>query len=85
MTTWNYRIIHLDLASPTETWLEIREVYYDETGTTTGWTEKAAGVGGNDAAEIAGVLELMRDALDKSVLKESDLDQPIPSDNGKQS
>lgn len=71
--SWNYRIIHLDLASPTETWLEIREVYYDETGKVTGWTGKAAGVVGNDTDEITGVLDLMRGALDKPVLKESEL------------
>jgi hypothetical protein len=71
--SWNYRIVHLDLASPDETWMEIREVYYDETGKITSWTAETAGVGGDDLTEIAGVLELMRGALEKPVLKESDL------------
>ena len=73
MSTFNYRVIRLDLASPSEIFMEIREVYYDDEGKITAWTLKAAGVGGDDTAEIAGVLELMRGALDNPVLKESEM------------
>lgn len=71
--SWNYRIVHLDLASPNETWMEIREVYYDEAGRVIGWTEKAAGVCGNNAAELGRVLDTLRDALGKPTLQEREL------------
>lgn len=72
---WNYRVI--EFVDPHEgPWTAIHEVYYDEAGKPNGYAEQPAQVlsfddGGNQR-ELAWVLDRMRDALAKPVLRESD-------------
>ena len=64
---WNFRLVRMtDERWPDETWLEVREVYYNEdepVGHTT------ASVCGDNPEEIAEQLEKMQLALGKPVLE----------------
>ena len=77
MARWNYRVI--EFIDPNEgPWRSIHEVHYDEKGKPTSYTEEPARVvsfddGGNER-ELSWVLDRMRDALGKPVLRESDFD-----------
>lgn len=65
MTHWNYRVmIHPDVKGD-EVYQAIHEVYYDDDGKVTGWTDSPISVGGED---VAWVLDRMREALEKPVL-----------------
>lgn len=86
MGTWNYRVIEFVTPSiegaPEARWRAIHEVYYDENGRPSGYTESPAVIGWDtdegDSAPFS-ILERMSVALTKPVLIESDFHsgQPI--------
>jgi hypothetical protein len=67
---WNYRVMEFE--SGDDVYHEIREVYYDSEGNPNGYTARTAGVGSDSANGLSWVLDRMREALDKPVLKPSD-------------
>lgn len=70
--TWNFRVMEL-IDSDGEPYHEIREIYYDENGKLNGYVDHAAeisSVGG--LAGLAWVLDRMREALEKPVVRERD-------------
>lgn len=70
--TWNYRVIQH------EDYCGLHELYYDDGGVITGYTE--ALVVGNDLDDLRGTLELMlQDASNRGVLDEELLPPDIGS------
>lgn len=72
---WNYRVI--EFVDPNDgPWTAIHEVYYDDAGKPNGYAEDPAQVvsfdDGGNVRELSWVLDRMRDALGKPVLRESD-------------
>lgn len=72
--TWNYRVI--EFTDGDDTWQAIHEVYYDDAGKPSGYTEKEVGVsistveGGEPTGDdLAGVYMRMGEAFGKPVLK----------------
>jgi hypothetical protein len=78
---WNYRVMEF-IDSDGERYREIREVYYAVDGKPNAYSAVAATVMSNDVdggedsqgrkLGLAWVLDRMREALDKPILKESD-------------
>ena len=65
--TWNLRLVNMtDPEYPDESYVEIREVFYDTLGKPLGHT--TATMGGEDVKEIRQYLEWALKALDKPVL-----------------
>jgi hypothetical protein len=71
--TWNYRVIEHDTPESDMGSFGIHEVHYDEQGRVTAWTEKAVGVAAETVDALKEELEIMAEALNKPVLKESEL------------
>lgn len=69
--TWNYRVFKFTDRSETSSF-EIREVYYDEEGKPTGYTDGESAPLGMTLDELRSDLGWMLQALDKPVLEESD-------------
>jgi hypothetical protein len=78
MSTWNYRLIEFDQSSPEERWIEIREVYYDDEGVVTAYSESAAPVAGNDPDELRAVHAMLAEAFEEPIMRESEMPQPEP-------
>lgn len=68
MGTWNYRIVR-----NADGFLEMREVYYDKSGTPNAMTEGGIYACGETLSEVASDLELMSEALSKPILVEFDI------------
>lgn len=69
MSHWNYRIIEHDITEPD--YMAVCEVYYAKDGKPIGWCNASAPCG-ESAEDIKAEIEMMKAALDKPVLKESD-------------
>lgn len=84
--SWNYRVI--EFVDPDDSpWRAIHEVFYDDIvnpGQPVRYSEYPAQVvshdGGGNIANLAWVLDRMREALDKPVLVEADF-RPAPTGN----
>lgn len=68
---WNYRVIKHNDGS-----LAIHEVFYTENKPTS-MTVCAVGIVGDDAVELASVIEQMKEELDKNVLDANSLEPLI--------
>jgi hypothetical protein len=75
-TTWDFRV--LEFADTDGTLFhEIRDVYYNADGQLDGIGDRAAGVGAGDIAGLGWLLDRMREAIDKPVIRQSDVSHPI--------
>lgn len=77
--TWNYRIIHHDTdLDPTQHWLGVHEVFYDD-GAVTSWTRDAVNFvcDPDEGAEglIRSLEQALQDVRSQSVLRERQLPQ----------
>lgn len=84
MGYWNYRVLMRQDPTEGETY-EVHEVYYDEDGEISTWTERPTKVGEGSAECLKKTLEHMINALDKPVLREVQLDgkvRLIPLESG---
>ena len=64
--SWNYRVTRVLVGE--EFLYEIREVYYNDHGQPTGWTEKPVHPLAETMGDLAADLRQMLEALDKPVL-----------------
>ncbi|MBI3230976.1 MAG: hypothetical protein HYZ45_12615 [Burkholderiales bacterium] len=71
LKSWNYRVIEFVCPENNEPWRQIHEVHYED-GKPVSYSENAAPVYGNTDDELYDVLELMREAIEKKHLVESD-------------
>jgi hypothetical protein len=71
--TWNLRLVNM--SDPDETYIEIREVYYDQMGKPLGHC--AAHIGGENVGELRTYIEWAIEALDKPILTFGDNDDDI--------
>lgn len=72
--SWNYRVVrHKYDATSESDWYAIHEVYYDAGGDIHMWAPEPHWPMGNDAEDLLGEMELMRQAFDKPVLNEEDM------------
>ena len=73
--TWNYRVVRksIDYKEHTDDVYEIYEIYYDDDGAITCYTENSIAPMGLDLSELRGDLKHMVEALDKPVLEMKDL------------
>ncbi len=69
MTYWNYRVLMRQDPVEGETY-EIHEIYYDEDGEISMWTERPAEVEEGSVESLRHTLTHMLDALDKPPLRE---------------
>lgn len=73
---WNYRIIKHDISQPV--FFAVHEVFYDESGRVTSWTENPITVGGDSKKEVVKALRTMLSDVERlPVLKESDLEKSM--------
>lgn len=73
MSSWNYRIVKTTCTIDGEAYYQLKEVYYDDDGKVTGFTENAVGLGADSVDELHDiVIDMVLDAFDKPVLDESD-------------
>jgi hypothetical protein len=77
--TWNHRVIEHDTPESDNGTFGIHEVYYDESGRVKYWTEKAVGVTGESVEALGEELVIMREALSKPALKQSELIRDLAS------
>ncbi|MCI0460317.1 MAG: hypothetical protein L0Z62_25470 [Gemmataceae bacterium] len=77
--TWNYRVIEHDAPESDLGNFGIHEVHYDEEGRVTTWTENAVAVAAETVEALGEELDIMRQALAKPVLKESELLRDLES------
>lgn len=69
---WNYRLICMDVSYPDSPWYEIHEVYYDDKGKITYWTENPVTMADDDKHNIINSLLIMALEVNrKKTLKES--------------
>jgi len=66
---WNYRIVKNKAG-----WHSIHEAYYDEDGKLNGYTVNSIAVDGETVESISRVLEMMKEALDKPIIDEGEVD-----------
>ena len=69
--TWNHRVVMVE--HPLETYYEIREVYYNEHGEITGFTQDGIAPMGETVDELRSELGRMLTCLDKPILREKDI------------
>jgi len=69
--SWNYRIIEFKDPN-TGPWRAIHEVFYDDNQKPKLYAEFPAGVIASEDEKLADVLDMMRKALDRPVLFETD-------------
>ena len=77
---WDYRVIEF-VDPDSGPWFAIHEVFYDDAGIPNSYTEAPARVvscddGGNDKP-LVWVIDRMREALDKPVLRETDFNPSV--------
>jgi hypothetical protein len=75
MTTWNYRVIRKSETETSPKYLEIHEVYYDDTGKPVSVTMEGITPYADDIDALASELRRMSEALTKPVLDYSDFDK----------
>ena len=63
---WNHRIMATEYNG--EVYFNIHEVYYDENGTPSGYTENPISVGGESVKSIRWTLNKMKECLKKPIL-----------------
>ena len=68
--SWNYRVIKSYPATAENEWYSIHEVYYDDEGKITAWTEDAIAPESDTLEGLRDILGLMRSCLFKPVLHE---------------
>lgn len=73
--TWSYRVIKHDKAEPV--YFAAHEVYYDERGRVTNWTQEPIDITGNSRQEVLKTLRHMTGDTKAPVLKESELEKRI--------
>jgi len=64
--SWNYRVIRSPLEA---TSLGIHEVYYDEEGRPSSWTEEPCGAVGDNLLELRAEVQYMMEAFERPVLR----------------
>jgi hypothetical protein len=69
--TWNYRIIKHDETK--RTYFAIHEVFYNDKGKITNWTEQPIDITGESKVEIKRILKKMTLDIETPVLTESEL------------
>jgi hypothetical protein len=69
--TWNYRIIKHDTAKRNH--FAIHEVFYDDKGKITNWTEQPIDIMGESKADIKRLLKQMTLDIETPILSETDL------------
>ncbi len=67
---WNHRVIKTE--TPDGPWFAIHEVYYDDEGNLSGYSEKPVAVCGEGFDEIEETLKRMLRALEKPILAYGD-------------
>jgi hypothetical protein len=65
--TWNHRVVKETLDDGME-WLTIREVFYNENGEITGYTEDAVNISGETVEDLRWQCQKILECLDKDVL-----------------
>ena len=68
--TWNYRLVNMAHENGGEPWVQIMEVYYDDTGKPNGYAD--ATLGSETVDSCKEVLAMMQDAFNKPVLNQED-------------
>ncbi len=71
MTSWDYRFVRR-VVDEEET-VHIHEVYYDEAGRITMWSQESVAPQGEDPDGLVADLELMAEAAEKPVLDHAEL------------
>lgn len=75
---WNYRVIHHDVnEDPEYHFFSIHEVFYDDYGQITSWTENSVGPYGEAMIELEDNHQLMARAFDKPRLSLKELEASI--------
>jgi hypothetical protein len=69
--TWNYRIIKHDAAK--HNYFAIHEVFYDDKGKITNWTERPIDIIGESKTDIKRTLKQMTLDIETPILSETDL------------
>jgi len=72
--SWNLRIIAFDIDDDSLTYYSVREVYYDEDGNITAISTQDFPMGSCDLDNIKLYQNMIKSALDKPILKASDMD-----------
>lgn len=81
---WNYRLIHMDVSYPDSPWYEIHEVYYDDKGKITYWTENPVTMGHDNKKNVLDSLLVMALHINGSdTLKESKMPGVKPGVEGR--
>lgn len=79
-----HRVVRLDLSSPDKPSFAICEVFTDDTGEIVHYALNGACITAETPAKIAAELDLMRKAIEKPVLLESEMEQLTNSDIAQQ-
>lgn len=71
---WNYRVIEFRAEESDLVWRSIHEVFYNENGKPSAYSVEPAAVVSDkdDDFDLAGVMDMMRKALDEPVLHDTD-------------
>ena len=80
--TWNYRIIKHDTEK--RNYFAIHEVFYDNKGKITSWTENPIDIVGESKAYIKSVLKQMVVDIETPTLKESELLESLKAKTSKE-
>ncbi len=74
--SWNYRIIETEFEKyPDEKDYSIHEVYYNKDGSIQSITLNPVPVSGDTQEEVGRILEMMKEALEKPILKKKKLEE----------
>jgi len=79
--TWNYRIIKHD--SEKRSYFAIHEVFYNNKGEITSWTENPIDIVGESKVDIKSILKQMTLDTETPTLKESELLESLKVDSPK--
>ncbi len=63
MTTWNYRLLKHDEPTEKEVWYGLHEVYFEEDGEITTWTENPTIVGDSVEDVVREVRFILKDLM----------------------
>lgn len=76
--TWNHRVVKETLDDGGD-WLTIREVYYNDDGGITGYTEDAVSLSSETVEGLRWTLQRMLESLDKEILVDGAVEfAPLP-------
>jgi len=73
MSTWNHRVVKT-VYKDDYVYYGIREVFYNDDGSISGYTESAVNVMGEEIDDLRQTLEWMLSCLDKSVLVDGEVE-----------